>query len=318
MHCLLAILLLAGDQARPNDRLAVMSLDRNNGYYEIYDPEGRRQFRKVDFGGEIMVAGSATNGPGTYMAIYCSPSLSLGSLGSYITQNTRHLEDRSKFGFHQDISKERNCLQLAKDKLKNLSSGEGIYIRRLLHIEDCSKSVIYSLAFQGNFNIKNLQDVALTPGRQFLGIIFIYNLFAMSDVVLDGKVLLPTESQGLQGVLAWYQGHLNVFQKSKQSTIWDPIKRSLHDDNDYHYIIDFLSNHIAEIDRIRSALESAGPATGSPSSGQQRLENKSNLEIEQEIKQQLGLLATKNLRFPESRANGLVGPFKDRTEDKQC
>ncbi|EPQ67339.1 hypothetical protein BGT96224_Ac31402 [Blumeria graminis f. sp. tritici 96224] len=163
-----------------------------------------------------------------------------------------------------------------------------------------------------------MEHVFLTRKGCYSRPVWVDYLFKMTDVVLDGKFLLLTEIEGSQTVLAWYQGHLNVFQKGKQSTIWDPIKRSLHDDDDYHYIIDFLSNHFAEIDMIRSALEASSPTTGSPSSSHQRLGNKINFDRKQEIKRQLGLLATKNLRFPESRVNGLVGPFKDRTEDKQC
>ncbi|CAD6505608.1 BgTH12-01098 [Blumeria graminis f. sp. triticale] len=308
MHCLLAILLLAADQARDNDRLAVMGLDRNNGHYEIYNADGRRQFRGVETGSDIMIAARPTDGPGTYMAVYCSPSKSLRYLGRYITKDTKKLDDISNYGFHQDITKERRCLDVIKQKLKLPSNRRGLHISELFHL-DCSKSTIYSLAFQNNFCIQDIKGQILTPCRRNHRRIGVDNLFLMSDVVMGRRFILKIEANGLHTALAWYQGYLNIFQKGKLDTTWHPMIQSVPKIDNYYRITEFIANSFVEIGSIKSALTQDEITIISTSTDDQRLKSSNYPAEESHIKEQLQILSQKALRLNESPAHGLIGPF---------
>ncbi|CAD6505587.1 BgTH12-01077 [Blumeria graminis f. sp. triticale] len=307
MHCLLAILLLAGDLARDNDRLAVMGIDRHSDYYKAFHPNGIRQFRGAESGTDIMVAARPTNGPGTYMAVYCSPSEDLNSLGKYISRNTRQLNERYKDIIHQGISKGPRGLQLSKDKHKNLSKSWGHHTSELLQKEDIAITRINSLNYQEWLDTR---DTTLTPDRDYVRPNWLDNVFDISDVVLDGKFLLSSDIQGDQSALAWVEGRLNAFHKNEESNIWNQMKFSSDDDGYYRYLRSFLTHHFVEIKEIKFALEEVTFMNVSRASNDQQLKLQKVSEIELKIKQQLEILGTRNLRFVESPAYGLIGPFK--------
>ncbi|SZF04900.1 unnamed protein product [Blumeria hordei] len=287
-----------------------MSMDKNFNYYHIYQPKERRYFIGEDVAGYTTVAASKPNGPGTYMAIYCSAHFSLQQLGKHIAKGTKQLDNNTRWGFHHDISKEYRYRDIYEKSFKTQHESHILPMSELLQVQGFSRSLIYSLAFQGKFILKDVNNVAITPKWTYARTIRVDHPFYMTDVVLDNKFLLPTEKHGLLTVLAWYQGNLNVFQKDRQSNTWNPVKRSLHNENDYHYIIDFLAMHYAEIGIIRSALERACHTPGSPSSSHHRLGNDNICSKQIVINQQLEHLEKKNMRFTEAGAYGLIGPLK--------
>ncbi|CAD6505600.1 BgTH12-01090 [Blumeria graminis f. sp. triticale] len=309
MNCILAFLLLTGDQTKENNRLATMPLSGHQDYYRMYAPNEMRHFRGVEAGSDVILAKSQIRGPGTHMAVYCSPSKSLRYIAEYISKGADHLDELSAYGFHQDLSQETKCLEHIEAEFRNSPVTTDIPIRKFSEKIECSKSTIYSLAFQNHFCIQNNVDEILTPFNPHRRRIAIEFFFRMPHVVLNGKLILQTEANGLQTAMAWYQGYLNIFQKKKSLHTWYPVKRSLQDTEDFDYIIDYIAESFIELRSIKSLLTQGGNTISPTLIDALRLREDHHVNKELYIKQQLGILRQKNLRLPESIAEGLIGPF---------
>ncbi|CAD6505607.1 BgTH12-01097 [Blumeria graminis f. sp. triticale] len=309
MRCMLALLLLNDIRPKDNDRLITMPLNGDYKYYRIYNSKGLRQFRGVEAGSDVITAARQINSPGTHIAVYCSPSQDSRYLRKYIAEGATELHDSSQFGFHQDISQETKCLEQIEAEFRSSPVTTDIPIRKFSEKIECSKSTIYSLAFQNHFCIQNNVDEILTPFNPHRRRIAIEFFFRMPHVVLNGKLILQTEANGLQTAMAWYQGYLNIFQKKKSLQTWYPVKRSLQDTEDFDYIIDYIAESFIELRSIKSLLTQGGNTISPTPTDAQTLREDHHVNKELYIKQQLGILRQKNLRLPESIAEGLIGPF---------
>ncbi|SZF03715.1 unnamed protein product [Blumeria hordei] len=309
MQCLLAILLLTGNEAIRNNRLAIMNLGRTEEDYQIYDPRGKQQFRSVKTGSDVMMATSRTVGPGTYVTVYCSPSQSFEKLKDYATEGAELLQNLSGVGFHQDIAKEAKCLNTIKQKFILAWNRIGIHISEFLDTNRCSKSAIYSLGLRNEFYIMSTIGETLTlHDKEQMAVITDY-LFDMSDVVLDGKLACRVKTSSHDRGLAWHQGYLNIFQKQSPNNVWYPIKRTMQGPKDYEYIIDFIGELYGEIDLIRNKILGGGLVPAPPSMSYRRSGSSKHPTLQQSIKDLLQKLGDKNLRLVESNAEGSIGPF---------
>ncbi|CAD6505601.1 BgTH12-01091 [Blumeria graminis f. sp. triticale] len=309
MRCMLALLLLNDIRPKDNDRLITMPLNGDYKYYRIYNSKGLRQFRGVEAGSDVITAARQINSPGTHIAVYCSPSQDSRYLRKYIAEGATELHDSSQFGFHQDLSQETKCLEQIEAEFEKSPVTKLIPIKQFLDIKECSKSTIYSLAFQNYFCIQNVASAKLTPCDSIRYLIGVDYLYLMSDVVLGRKFISQTYHDGLQTALAWYQGYLNIFQKSQYESMWKPKKRSAQETEDFDYIIDFIAESFAEVGSIKSVLMQGVNTISTTPTDAQTLREDHHVNKELYIKQQLGTLRQKNLRLTDSLAHGLIGPF---------
>ncbi|CAD6503009.1 BgTH12-02682 [Blumeria graminis f. sp. triticale] len=309
MHCLLAILLLTGNEAIRNDRLAIMNLGRTNENYQIYDPRGKQQFRGVESGSDVMMATSHTVGPGTYLTVYCSPSQSFEELKDYATEGAEPLQNLSGLGFHQDIAEEVDCLNTIQQRFKLAWNRIGIHINELLNTKRCSKSAIYSLGLRNEFYIMSVIGETLTLHNKNQMAVITDNRYDMSDVVLNGKLACRLKYPSYDRGLAWHQGYLNIFQKQYPKNVWYPMKRTMQGLADYAYIIDFIGNLYVEIDLIRDKILGGGLVPGPPSMSYRSFGSSKYPTLQQTIQELLQKLGDKNLRLVESDVEGSIGPF---------
>ncbi|SZF04899.1 unnamed protein product [Blumeria hordei] len=313
MNCILAFFLLAGDRSQEFNRLATMPLSGHQDYYRMYAPNKMQQFRGVEAGSDIILATSQIRGPGTYLAVYCSPSKSSRYIVEYITEGADHLDQLSKFASHQPNSREINCLTHIRQELKILSGTKLIPIRNFWYVRSCNKSTIYSLAFQNYFCIQDIMGNILTPCKQNQQRIGVDNQFLMSEVILGHRFFLKTESNGMHTALAWFQGYFNIFQKGKFETTWRPMRNLIQKNEDYHPITEFIAKSFAEIGSIKSALtqDENKIISTSTSTDDQRLKSSNYPKEENHIKNLLQILSQKDLRLSESPAHGLICPFTE-------
>ncbi|SZF04901.1 unnamed protein product [Blumeria hordei] len=308
MRCTLALLLLNDLEQKYNDRLITMPLNGDYKFYRIYDPRGMREFRDGT-GSDIIMAASQIRGPGTHMAVYCSPSQNSRYLRKYIAESATELNDISEVGFHQPVAEETMCLRHIQEKFRKSQATEVIPIMQVWDAELCSRTAIYSLAFQNRFCIQNAARNNLTPCEDTRRKIGVEYLFLMSEVVLGHKLYLQTDKYDQQTALVWYQGYLNIFQRSKSASIWKPKIRSIQDTEDFDYIIDFIAESFNELASIKSALRQGGNTIIPTPANAQGSAEVHHVNKELYITQQLQRLSQKDLRLTEYPAHGLIGPF---------
>ncbi|SZF04891.1 unnamed protein product [Blumeria hordei] len=307
MNCLLAILLLTDRTPKESDRLAVIGFGEYFHIAEMYNPDGMRQFHSVEDSNVIMMARSPTNGAGTYITIYCSPSQATIDLNSFINAGTKRVRYSPQEGFQQDRDKELKCYNHVQAKLGKAERHSLILAKDLAH-GPCTRSILYSLKYQGRIPCLAYYDrnVPFYDGEPRV----LFNEYPkMESVVLKGKFLMTHETYGVQYGLAWYQGNLKLFVRNIGSSKWLSIydlKRDLKDTKDSKYIIDFLTNSFPELGLIRDELN-MGKHTPHliPESGQHS--GSSAVSARQpDFKALLTKLGNHYLKFAETTAKGIL------------
>ncbi|SZF04896.1 unnamed protein product [Blumeria hordei] len=309
MYCLLAILLLTGHKAKNNDRLAIMKLEKKTEFYRMYNPNGIRQFRKVIDGDYIISSTSKTDGPGTYMTIYCTPYQDLVYLVNYIAKGAKYISNDSKFGFHQDISAETKCLATINDQFIRSATNKLLYNDLDSRNSGCTKSIVYSLGVQENFSLVTKSHEIITHDHTCQRRIGVYNLFPMSTVVLDGKFIYRTEIEGQQSGLAWHQGDLILFHRQENTNLWYPLNRSLRGMDHCDNVIDLIAKIFPQIGSIRALLMNKRVTAASIPMDYQYPSYNKDADTLSKIKEIVISLDKVNLKFPTSPAKGYLGPL---------
>lgn len=254
MNCLLAILLLTDQTSQVNDRLAIVSLGTDNNLHEMYNPEGMRQFNSVRSSDDIMMARSPTNGAGTYITIYCSPSQTITALSNFITAGATRLPNGPQKGFQQDQESELGCYNHVQTELNNAGSQFSILANDLVKNDQCTQSMLYSLQFQGRISCVTPDMLTNAPQSKYSGKVLFTELFKMESVVLKRSFLMTQGTASVQFGLAWHQGNLKLFARKNGSLVWHPTNNLKQDSEDFKHILPILINSLLEIGLIRTEL----------------------------------------------------------------
>ncbi|EPQ62770.1 putative secreted effector protein [Blumeria graminis f. sp. tritici 96224] len=286
-----------------------MKVEKNSEFFRMYNPNGIRQFRKVMDGDNIISSTSETDGPGTYMTIYCTPSQDLAYLVNYIANRAEYISNDSKLSFNQDVSAERRCLATINKQFITSTTNELLYNSLDSRNSGCTKSIVYSLGVQENFSLVTENHEIITHNHNCQRRIVVDNLFPMSMVVLDGKFIYNTKIEGQQSGLAWHQGDLILFQRQENTNLWYPLNRSLQGMDHYDYVIDLIVRVFPQIDSIRAILMKERVTTASTSMEYQNSSKNKDANTHSKIKEILSKLDKVNLKFPSSPARGYLGPL---------
>lgn len=307
MNCLLAILLTMENKIYPNGRLVVMELGENAKVYHTYRLTNTTKFQQIRNHTGIFMAAAPIKHFGTYLTIYCSPSLSAQNLETFVTRGTKTMGMHSALGFHQSVTSEEKCLDYLRGgyellQKKNTSSEE-FELNALPYIQSgrCTESSIYCLALQGeislhakyNINIEQQGDKTIEVGY--------HNGFRMDSIVLNGQFLQIIETDQQDFGLAWYQGDLEVFVKAPSSNVWS-LKRSESDEfPDHRLIIDLVAHRFQGVRAIIEALDRLNRKNRGIA------EQRDSLTPLRNIKMLLANLGKHRKRFTPVHATGFFG-----------
>ncbi|EPQ65519.1 putative secreted effector protein [Blumeria graminis f. sp. tritici 96224] len=90
MHCIFAVLLATEKASSVQDRLIIMS-DYPYLFYGAYQPAFAIRFHLPPINHDITLSKVKIEGPGTYNALYCSPTLSSEDIVKQVTRGLFHL-----------------------------------------------------------------------------------------------------------------------------------------------------------------------------------------------------------------------------------
>ncbi|CCU81384.1 putative effector protein [Blumeria hordei DH14] len=312
MNCLLAILLLTGKTPKVNDRLAIIGFEGDGNLYEMYNPNGMRQFHSVEASNDIMMARSPTNGAGTYITIYCSPSEKITDLTSFITKGATRVPNGPQEGFQQDQESELKCYNHVQAELENAGRQFAILDKDLVRNGQCTQSILYSLQFQGKIACITPDKKTNAPHDDYSGKVVFNEYFQMESVVLKSSFLMTHKTSSVQFGLAWHQGNLKLFSRKSGTLIWRPVNNLKQVSEDPKYIINFLVNSFLELGLIRTELN-MGKHTPHliPESGQHSGSSRVSAR-RPDFKALLTKLGNHNLKFSETTAKGFLGPEMDK------
>ncbi|CAD6505572.1 BgTH12-01062 [Blumeria graminis f. sp. triticale] len=274
MNCLLAILMLTERRNHPNGRLVVMQLGEQAELYHTYRHKEISRFRSVEGHSDIFMAPSSIEHAGTHLTIYCSASRSVNSLEKFIIEDTQQLNRLSAMGFHQDLTKEEDCLYALKKRHKELQKIRGLSPNFRLNafpfIEDrkCTESSVYCLALQGEISLFAKDDLNIKHQGKMTIPVEYNNRFSMASIVLGGKFLHVMQIHQQEFGLAWYQGKLEIFVKVPSSNLWR-LKKEDGRFSHHHLINGIIAHQFPGVGAITKALKSLNHKSMGPASHDQ-------------------------------------------------
>ncbi|CAD6500408.1 BgTH12-07586 [Blumeria graminis f. sp. triticale] len=216
MHCVLAILLKTASLSNDRSSLVITSIYSETPYYGVFLPDVETFFPTPEKNSRIYMTGNKFQGEGTYLRAYCSDILNENAIiqklrvGLYDSVNDKHTElARVNIG--------HSSCRRAIDKLWHESKGSQINLSQVVDREECPKGAIVSLAFWGHCSFygsySNIFPKAVVKDIHINADVAL----RIHDEVHDGKFYVGMTTLPGKQFLAWYQGNLHVFLRTREN-----------------------------------------------------------------------------------------------------
>ncbi|SZF03300.1 unnamed protein product [Blumeria hordei] len=216
MNCILAILLKAATLSSDKSSLVIMSINSETPYYGVFLPVEEIYFPTPEKHSHIYMTRNTFNGEGTYLRAYCSDKLNENAIiqkvgaGLYNSGNDKETRlVRTNVGLY-------SCLR-AFEKLRLESENSEMRLSQIVGREECPRGTIASLAFWGYCSFygtySNIFPKAQVKGKQINADVPLH----INDETYDGKLFVGMTTPPGKQFLAWYQGNLHVFLRTKEN-----------------------------------------------------------------------------------------------------
>ncbi|CCU75737.1 unnamed protein product [Blumeria hordei] len=218
MHCIFAVLLATEKASSVQDRMIIMS-DYPYPFYGVYQPPFETRFHQPPINYDITLSKTHIEGPGTYNALYCSPTLSSENIVKLVTRGLFYLP--SKDLIHQGYESHElgTCQSSIQTISQNYRQSQLPSLDDLIEKKHCTIPQIILLATEGMITVR--QNVATTVAKdRYAPLELRLNRpLKMKDILTSGHVFQITNAQGRQ-ILSWSQGQLHTFRKDRKSSKW--------------------------------------------------------------------------------------------------
>ncbi|CAD6504910.1 BgTH12-00411 [Blumeria graminis f. sp. triticale] len=256
MNCLLAILFFTGKETPENDRLAVLSNSPKTMNY-LYSPRGSPTFPEPPKDHDLYKTHSHIKGPGTYATVYCSPRLTSEEIRRLIwdkyTRPTSYIDQVSSWNSEE----ENQCFNTIYSIYRDSSSPTQIPIpsSNLIKSQKCTERVLGSIAFQGGFETIGIHQSPKNTYPYPRPTVTFDKPMEMSNMVQDGRFFNMVSREGSTYALAWYHGHIQLFQRLQGSEEWFPKTSIRNEPENGGLITNFLLKNNLQISRAWKKLK---------------------------------------------------------------
>ncbi|EPQ67267.1 BgtE-5701 [Blumeria graminis f. sp. tritici] len=216
MQCVLAILLLTVWSSSHRNRLVITSINSKRPYYGNFSPHDRDLFPVPKRDSNVYMTDNEMESKGTYFRAYCSDTLTEHEIIQEISP------DLVKVGTQKNILLPRVDEKLfychkAIDELWHESKGSQINLSQVVDREECPKGAIVSLAFWGHCSFYGSYS-NIFPKVEVKDIHINADVaLRIHDEVHDGKFYVGMTTLPGKQFLAWYQGNLHVFLRTREN-----------------------------------------------------------------------------------------------------
>ncbi|CCU79135.1 unnamed protein product [Blumeria hordei] len=245
------------------DRLVITSNEMGNPYYGVYLLKSERLFPIPSPDSHIYMTENHIDGPGTYVRAYCSERWSKNEIIAKIINELEDITDDLEYRVPEMSPKHEKCLEIINKMIEKSLPEEPVKFSEILRHEDCSESAIVNLSFLDKFGIygdySNIFPTYSIDGRNIMADV----AFKIENVVLNGELFMERNIPPGHQFLAWHQGDLHIFIRTKEEKTWHLItdvtcrfasglyisKYVLHDDGPFLPLLNLIENFMDQTDK---------------------------------------------------------------------
>ncbi|CCU81310.1 unnamed protein product [Blumeria hordei] len=229
MVCVVAIIVIAAQYNWEKSRLVFAVNDFSYPNYAVFQLPQNHQF-PVPKDPHIVSTSTTVDRVGTHVQLYCSHRWRDYTIISRISDELNDITQSAADAFLSPIMEKNNCqneiVRVQREKQKHIYFNKffGYSTPRWSNFKNtsCKPKLIAELAFQGVLNVVGKYNNFVPPSRKPSLTIDINEPMELSDLVYQEQVYIGTDWKVNQRALAWYEGHLHIFKKTKRGS-WLPF-----------------------------------------------------------------------------------------------
>ncbi|CCU75984.1 CSEP0338 putative effector protein [Blumeria hordei DH14] len=220
MNCLAAVLLLTGVKSPMTDRWVISGDFKGASIYDILSVNFKRGLPVPSSDSGIFMTQIQADRPGTYLAAYCSFELDTYQIYYSITEGSKSLMKTAHEGFSQDVDLERYCSRLITKISQSKHEMCNVNVSQLMEPRECTKAVLVSLAYQGKISLQGKFGLTSTLAYNHFPTVILNRPIDVKGFILNGEFFIIKTTKLREYALAWYQGHLHVFNEIIGTNSW--------------------------------------------------------------------------------------------------
>ncbi|CAD6500351.1 BgTH12-07528 [Blumeria graminis f. sp. triticale] len=264
MKCIVAFLLINPPDSKVKDRLVITGNEMGSPHYGVYLLKSDRLFPIPNPDSHIYMTENHIDGPGTYVRAYCSERWSKNEIIAKITSGLEDITIDDENRIPEMSAIHEKCEEIIDKMIEKSSPEEPVKFSEILRHEDCSESAIVSLAFLDKFSVygdySNMFSRYSIDGRNVMADVAL----KIENIVLNGELFMERSVPPGQQFLAWHQGDLHIFIRTKEEKTWHLItditcrfasglyitKYVLHEDGPFLPLLNLIEDFVDQADKI--------------------------------------------------------------------
>ncbi|SZF03583.1 unnamed protein product [Blumeria hordei] len=253
MHCVYAVILYMYPWSNQSDRL-VVTRGGPHPFYGVYRPPAAGTFPTPIITPNIVQSHGSVRWYGTHTARYCSseipPDMILEAVIADLEPMPRNLQN----SFHSNFGPENSCLKHIRSQHQTPHHKDPIYMSKLVQGEKCTEDSIASLAFLNHISVVGKFKGFVPPALGDRISVTADQLVPMEKLALKGLVYRPIERPNTSQVLAWYYGHLHLFEMDYRTRLWYPLTNLRFDGKNGAIIAKYLEQNLVSLRQSNQEL----------------------------------------------------------------
>ncbi|EPQ63615.1 BgtAc-30970 [Blumeria graminis f. sp. tritici] len=223
-------------------------------FYGVYQPPAAGIFPTPVIPPNIIQSHGSVRWYGTHTARYCSTEISPDMILEAVISDLEPMPNNLQNSFHSNFGPENSCLKHIRSQHQNPHYKLPIYMSKLLQEKKCTEDSIASLAFLNHISVVGKFKGFVPPALGDKISVTADQLVPMEKLVLKGLVYRPIERPNTNQVLAWYYGHLHLFEMDYRTRLWYPLTNLRFDGTNGGVIANYLEQNLAPLRKSKQEL----------------------------------------------------------------
>ncbi|CAD6504236.1 BgTH12-05969 [Blumeria graminis f. sp. triticale] len=263
MHCVLAFLLTSNFGSKLFHRIALVSDSPEGfGYGVCQNPDGN-SFSFPSQDPDIFSTTGPKPSTGTDIRAYCSTKWGgneiLAQLAKYLGDRTHN----SQGGLAEEYEVEEKCRRSISSLIQTPPRLKHASLTKILQIGQCDEQMIANQAVRGFIKVIGEFRRFSQSNDESYYIINADKPVSMGSVVSNGEIFMVTKVEEGFKALAWYQGHLHLFQRNLNDDLWHPITDLISSQRNGQIISQYVWAAHDSLSQIKRHLEKVRDQTES-------------------------------------------------------
>ncbi|CCU82395.1 putative effector protein [Blumeria hordei DH14] len=229
MQCVIAFLLLSAKDPDNMDRLVVTQFETNAPSYGVYELTTGRTFPHPALINQPDVIWESEMENGTHIMSYCSESLQSHEIVDKITSGMTDITPRAHLHWNENLEAEMDCY------------------RSLKFVNDPEEKFADNIISDGIIAVDGVYIKYAPPKAEQPIVVTLDKPIELRSLILNGELLEAKKTVSGQAALAWYQGHLHLFKRNRNSDAWMPVTTIGHENYNGWLITNFIEANYPEI-----------------------------------------------------------------------